>query len=528
MRTAIKIPKQSYQFVRNSSVFSSLPRSFLRPISTLPSTTPPSTSPTLPSRSRVDKFRPLVSISRFRLSGPQLSLLDLETERARVNASRLGTVEECREKNKARIGVGGNSAIDTSDLVLMLGVVGNELGFDRDQKHHDILAIHLSSKAEKELLRDQVSMLTDAGCRLILIPESDLSPEWISELEGKTKGMSQILFLNPEESMKDFAKRALDVASKLPAIDPNLHDASDYDVMLKSNTMDYANFQRRMASRIAVDGGYPRLLNEIKGEKIVLVIGGAGPVASAICTNQLAKLGVLCVHYSVSSAPSKIGDVLGEGLSCVPRYINADRMLRSLFNGADMKTIIPCNTFHFLLKEVFTDPDNQVIDIRDAVARILSDSPSGKVILLGTKATVFGAEGLGEGLYDQILTDAGCQIIKPTPQQQDIITDAINTAKAGKMKKAREMVNGVVSEIRAIYGGEAVAGLLCTDLPIAYTPNQIATFRGFSSINALVQMTRDVVFGKVSTTKSQEDQEPLAHAQHTAIKLKPATDGVQK
>ncbi len=497
--------------------------------SEFPSTSP-SISSVLPTTRRTSSLvrQSLIRSSRRSLCGDQLSLKDFITERAQANADKLGVIDSCEMENKVRIGVCGNSAICTSELVLRLGETGNEMGFDCDQKHHEIVGIHLSNKVERELLRDEVSLLADTGCRLILIPESDLDPEWISELNGRTKGMAKILCLNPDETIKQFSERALKEAAKLPAIDPNLHDASSLGKIAHGNFTDYFNFQRRMASRMSMDGGYPRLADEIKGEKIILIIGGAGPVASATCAHQLAQMGVLSMHYSVSSAPSKIKDVLGDGLSCVPHYIRANRVLRSIFPDSDMHTIIPCNTFHFLLKEVFSDPQSQVIDIRDAVASHLAKSYSGKVILLGTEATVFGASDLGEGLYDEILTEAGCEIIKPSREQQDIISEAINVAKAGKMTKAKSMIDSVVQSIRSEHGGEATVGLLCTDLPIAYTPNQIPAFGGFSSITALVQMTRDIVFGKIIYGKDEGRNTKNATAAHRLGNSDKSNIGIEK
>ncbi len=414
-------------------------------------------------------------------------------------AEKLGVQSEMKKPNKGTVGIAGYSPVDNATLNIKLVEAGNEMGYKDDQDHPEIIAMGFSLDYSFESLIDQVRMLSDDGCDFIAIPEQ-LSTDQIEHLKREAKG-SAIKSMESGDNYQSFANRILkDLESKADKRRPNTYNNQSYDDILQILSDDDFSRNKREAVRNR-NGGYPKINIFTKKNSVVGIVGGAGPMASAVHSLDLAKKGVPYIHHSNNSAPYKIKFALGQGHSFLSHYLSSMLMLSD--DGCSHITM-PCNTAH-LFFDIFRDKlkskNLTFLDIRDALAISIEESRNTKFILLGTDATV-GIDKDGnyyKGLYD----DLKCNIIKPNRHQQDLVMEAIYDAKAGKMEKAREAINKVIAELRGENKYDIGVILGCTDLPIAYKSiSQINEIDGISTIGSLSQFATSSIFKKINEVQS--------------------------
>ncbi len=426
-------------------------------------------------------------------------------------AKTLGVQSEMNKPNKGTIGIAGHFSIQNSLFNIELVKAGNEIGYKDDQDHPEVIAMGLSLGNDFTSLVAQVKMLSDNGCDVIAIPER-LSIKQAEYLESAAQGarIKSIEYIGdiPSEDYHSFANRVLKgLESKTTKRRPNTYDSQSYDTIIQNLSQDIVAREKREVSR-RDDGGYGRIDNFVKDHSVVGIVGGAGPMASAVHSFDLAQKGTPYIHHSNNSAPYKVKFALEQGHSFLSHYLSSMSMLSD--NGCS-HIAMPCNTAH-LFFDTFRDNSKlksrnlTFLDIRDALTISVRESRNAKFILLGTDATV-GIDKDGNyhcGLYDKvIMQNLKCDIIKPNRHQQDLVMTAIYDAKVGKMEQARNQINRVIVELRGENQYDIGVILGCTDLPIAYDINQLSEVIGaISTIESLSQFATSSIFKKINEVQS--------------------------
>lgn len=432
-------------------------------------------------------------------------------------SQKLGDMPSLKKMIRGTIGVAGHYPINNANLNIALVKKGNEKGYADDQDHPETVTINLTSDSSFEALRDQIRMLADIGCDLIAIPEYGLTEEQVKFLQQQAPGR-EIIKIFKDETFETFADRVLNsLENKVNKIRPDIFDNSNYNDTIKSLSQDLISRKERVQYRRENDGGYPKIKSILENQPVVGIVGGAGPMASADYSYELANRGIPHINFSNSAAPYKIRFALKEGLSFLPHYKNTISALQEF--GCN-QIAFPCNTMHLFL-DVFKDSREfsslNFVDIREAVADSLKKFYNKKkIIVLGTEATsgVFTKNSeVSQGLYDKILEKNGHKIIKPDFEQQKMINEAIFFSKAGNKEEAKEKVKIVVEQLKEEHGSDSTVGLLCTDLPIIFDVNEINALNAISSIQALVSYTekecekfKDNVRKKTNSKRSIEEE----------------------
>ena len=204
------------------------------------------------------------------------------------------------------------------------------------------------------------------------------------------------------------------------------------------------------------------------------VLGGMGPMATAdlfvkMIENTKAQtdqehLSILI--YNNPHIPSRIDAILHGTLSPEAELVRSAKLLER--SGADF-IVIPCNTAHFWFAAVQKAVAIPVLHIIDSVAEYLLQAKAyapREIMLFATEATV------RTGLYQQRLSQKGLDFLTPQPEEQRLISQAIDEVKSGKLKNSpcleqlREMMNRYRrSGVKAFIAG-------CTEIPLLFAQVQ--------------------------------------------------------
>ncbi|NBV06898.1 MAG: aspartate/glutamate racemase family protein [Proteobacteria bacterium] len=393
--------------------------------------------------------------------------------------------ENLKPKKLPTIGIVGFSPLTVAHLNKEIVQYGNARGLSNDQDFPDMLTIGLNNVGKKIMFIDQVKLCYDFGSDIIVAPDR-VGESRLDEMTYDSTGVNA-LFL--ETNIKDLAKKALDIAldmekSRRPNLvfsKINCHE-NDQPEILKNLLKDEADRKERIQQRKKLEPY--SILND---RKFVGVLGGAGPLASAIACQKLAEQGLNYIHYSVNSAPGKHLFEMKVGPSYINHYSSATRFLDQIGVSS---IVIPCNTAHKRLSE-FCDKSSlkKVVDIRQSV--LAQNSSVEGFIILGTSRTVGVGlpENSGEGIYEEFRREKfpdSKSFIVPSEVQQEIIMQAIFDIKAGKLEGAKFNINKVIKEIREELNNNNIPVIFaCTELPLPYEKAEIVAGNIIDPVDAM-------------------------------------------
>lgn len=132
---------------------------------------------------------------------------------------------------------------------------------------------------------------------------------------------------------------------------------------------------------------------------------------------------------------------------------------KTLEDGGCNFIVIACNTVQFLLDRIRETVKIPIVGIAEVNARYLKDKGISKVGILATEATI------NKQVYDDELNNIGVRLIRPSSENQEIVTQIIMTQLAGKTTKDETKQLAEVAKALRADGAEAVL-LACTDLPL--------------------------------------------------------------
>ena len=204
--------------------------------------------------------------------------------------------------------------------------------------------------------------------------------------------------------------------------------------------------------------------NSDPGERLLGVLGGMGPLASAHFMTRLTLLTpasrdqdhVPAVLWSDPRVPDRTRGRLGGGADPLPWLLRGVRGLKRAGCGA---IAIPCNTAHGWFADMQSE-GVPILHIVEATAELLwRHTPTGTVGVMGTAAT------LAMRLYQDRLEQLGWQCLVPSPQEMaDTVSPAIALVKANRVADSYAPLAAIVQSLAA-RGARAVI-LGCTEIPL--------------------------------------------------------------
>ena len=200
-------------------------------------------------------------------------------------------------------------------------------------------------------------------------------------------------------------------------------------------------------------------------EKVIGVLGGLGPWATLDLFEKILRLTPARrdqdhLHVIIDSnakIPDRSPAILGRGEDPTPALVATAVNLERA--GADV-LVIPCNTAHAFYDAVAAAVTIPVLHIMAEVATALRrDRPDvRRVGVLATRATIVAR------LYHTALAASGVEVLTPDASGQDVVTQAIQSVKAGRPgAELAAALAGVARGLVALGAGVIVLG--CTELP---------------------------------------------------------------
>ena len=214
-------------------------------------------------------------------------------------------------------------------------------------------------------------------------------------------------------------------------------------------------------------------------EKIVGIIGGMGPEATADLLQRIVRLTpaeddadhIRCLVDNNPKVPSRIRFIVeGAGESPGPCLADMARQLEAW--GADFLAM-PCNTAHYYLPDIRAAVRIPVLDIvavtLESARRVLESHrgalPSGNppsprlVGLLGSPALRITR------LYEEKARAVGTEILYPSDADQDRVLDLIKAVKGGRKTAEMSTVLAQTADNLAARNASALV-LACTELGV--------------------------------------------------------------
>jgi len=441
-----------------------------------------------------------------------------------------------QQKHKGTIGIIGLEPLKVARLNRMIVEYCNKKGLIDDQHIPEILAIALPTSGTplkpSDTLKDQLHLCEDYGCDVIAIADDKGDSKYDEALNEKytRKGKRIKAFMSSggeggdEASLKRLAAEVSEYAltietpHKKPTAAFKDIGAGVFEKLL-TNLKDNQDTREAKIVYRMTRGGYPTI-NSIKESvgDVVGVLGGAGPLASAILFEELVKKGVPAIHSSVNGAPGKHRFEIEGGPSYIDYYCNEMKFFKQLGLGI---VTIPCNTAHKRLEE-FCVEGVSVIDIRLAALNSRRYNPT--LILLGTDITVGfkphtepgAAREKEAGIYESCRLNLAARareegvdfsiknpFITPSAEQQELIMGAIYEVKAGNLRGAKDIILGVVKGLRREYGRDYGVILACTELPTPFGPIELGDHMLFDPAQSLAEAARAAVSQKLLEASSR-------------------------
>lgn len=222
----------------------------------------------------------------------------------------------------------------------------------------------------------------------------------------------------------------------------------------------------------------------VKNGKILGVLGGMGPAASAEFLRQLAAFcPASCdqehpIVYMIADCdiPDRTAAIFGQGPSPLPR-LQAD-LERLAALGADLLAV-PCNTAHYFIDQFLEQlPIPFIHIVEETVLATQRLSPAG-AWLLSTKGT------RACGLYQACAAKHGLTLYIPDEGQSDKAQLVIDRIKANDFQQAGQVCRDLVTSLWRERDIPVMTA--CTELPLGYAASGLPQERAVSSITALAR-----------------------------------------
>ncbi|MDO8481145.1 MAG: amino acid racemase [Nanoarchaeota archaeon] len=207
--------------------------------------------------------------------------------------------------------------------------------------------------------------------------------------------------------------------------------------------------------------------------KTIGVLGGNGPAASAELYRRMVrhcqKLGAVqdtefppIVMYSLPLEGFDETGVIDEALVFKQLSFGLQTLRKA---GCDF-AVIPCNTLHMLLGQLYPAITLPVLSIIEKTVDRVAKSGVKSVALLGSETT------LASGMYQHTLLTHGISCACPTASERTAITRLILEVMGGKLSKSGK--DAVVSALRRLAQNADAVILGCTELPLVISQSDVS------------------------------------------------------
>jgi aspartate racemase len=224
------------------------------------------------------------------------------------------------------------------------------------------------------------------------------------------------------------------------------------------------------------------------------VLGGMGPAATLDFYGRLIDLRSAnsdeehppCLLNSATQIPDRTNHIVGVGEDPTPDLVEGVMVLEA--GGADF-IAIPCNTAHAYLGAMREAVGIPVLDmIAAAVGAVQRDVPDARQVgILATTGT------LTTGLYDGLLSEAGCEPLHPEEADQACVMEAIHSIKGGNVGPDERLSRAALAMIDR---GAAAIIMGCTEIPLGLDTKSCPV-KVIDATQALAEITLSLALGEL-------------------------------
>jgi aspartate racemase len=230
-------------------------------------------------------------------------------------------------------------------------------------------------------------------------------------------------------------------------------------------------------------------------DRLIGILGGMGPEATLDLYRHIIDLTPAnkdqdhfkVLIYSNPQIPDRTRAIVEGGESPLISLIESARLLEQ--SGAGI-IAMPCNTAHYFLPQVQEKIGIPILNMIQETCRVLCTRlPSDKKVgLLASIGTV------RSGVYHQVMSNAGVEILAPEEADQERIQIAIMQVKAGvHTQSTREIFESAGMQL--VDAGARAIILGCTEVPLAFNPDRI-DYPSLNSTRILAQAAVDWAMGR--------------------------------
>lgn len=202
-------------------------------------------------------------------------------------------------------------------------------------------------------------------------------------------------------------------------------------------------------------------------KKTLGILGGMGPLATVNLYNKIVILTdasfdqehLDIIIFNSSSIPDRTQFIKGIGENPLQHLIDAAKQLE--LAGADY-LVMPCNTAHFFYNEIIKNIQIPFINmIEETIRYVKKEYPQlNQIGLLTTEGTIMSK------IYEDAFAIHDIEVIKPSYEDQRVVTSIIYDTKSGHGGLDVKGYNGVINKLKD--KGVLLFILGCTELSVIH------------------------------------------------------------
>lgn len=219
------------------------------------------------------------------------------------------------------------------------------------------------------------------------------------------------------------------------------------------------------------------------------ILGGMGPMATADLFTKIIECTPVnfdqehlkIIVYNNPQIPSRIKAIIDGTESPSEELIRSAQFLEK--SGADILAM-PCNTAHYWYQDIQREINIKLINMIEKTADYMSSpETNGTIMLFATAATI------RTELYQKAFLAKNNSLFVPEPEEQKIISFAIDQAKAGKVEDnpCLNSLGEIISKYQKAGVTSFIAG--CTEIPLLFKHIK----RNFCRIDPTLVLAQEVV-----------------------------------
>lgn len=216
------------------------------------------------------------------------------------------------------------------------------------------------------------------------------------------------------------------------------------------------------------------------GDRMIGILGGMGPEATLDLYRHIINLTpaardqdhIRVLIYSNPKIPDRTEAITADGDSPLYELIESAKLLER--SGAGI-IAMPCNAAHYFLPQIQKEVSVPVLDMIEETCRTIRETMphAPKVGLIAALGTV------RSGVYHEALEKSGIEVLVPNHADQQRIQAAIGQVKAGVQNRTTQEIFQSIG-MRLVEAGARAVILGCTEVPLAFEPNEVA----YPSVNS--------------------------------------------